>query len=274
MAATQYLLHIPSFLFFILMVFLGAIFGGLGTFFFRRYIPVKILRSHNEVTGFLFLAIASFYALLMSFVLFLVWSQSNETRSNVSKEGNFALGLYRDIKFYPDTIESKQLMISYFDFVYNVIHEEFPNMENTLPSPKTQESFNGVFYKMERLNPKNQFQIQLVAEMYNHLNGLDLYRGLRISSKKTEISTPLWLPMIIGAVIIIICGSLMDIEHTGMHITLNGLLGIFIGMLLFSIILLDHPFEGRMGIKPEEYKSIFTLDQATKESDKELHSKK
>jgi hypothetical protein len=206
--------------------------------------------------------------------MFLVWNQFNETRGNVSKEGNFALGLYRDIKFYPDTTESKQLIDAYFKFVNNVIDEEFPNMEKLQPSPKTQESFNSVFYKMERLNPKNQFQIQLVAEMYNHLNGLDLYRGLRISSKKTEISPPLWLPMIAGAIILIICSALMDIENSRMHITLNALMGIFIGMLLFSIILLDHPFIGKMAIKPDEYKSIFTLDQSTKQSDKELHSKK
>ncbi|MFV5696280.1 hypothetical protein ACM55G_12695 [Flavobacterium sp. LB3P122] len=274
MTTIQYLLNLPSVLFFILMSFFGAFIGGFSTFIFRKYKPIKIMKSHNEVTGFIFLAIASFYSLLMSFVLFLVWDQFNDTYSNVSKEGNFALGLYRDIKFYPDSAESKQLMTPYLDFVNNVIHEEFPNMENTRPSPKTKESLNDIFYKMERLNPKNQFQIQLVAEMYNHLNQLDLYRGLRISSKDTEISPPLWLPMILGGIIIIICGSWMDIKNARMHIILNCLIGLFIGMLFFSIILLDNPFVGTIRIKPVEYKSILTLEQPTKQSDKGLHQKK
>lgn len=269
MAVTSYLLHLHPFLFFILMITLGGIFGGISTFLFRKYISIKIMRSHNEVTGFLFLAIASFYALLLSFVMFLVWSQFNETRGNISREGSFALGLYRDIKFYPDSLESKQLMDTYLDFVSNIIHEEFPSMESQQPTNKTQESFNNVFYKIEHLNPKNQVQIQLVAEMYNHLNGLDVTRGLRISSKETQISPPLWLPMLIGAIIIVFCSLLMDIENIGMHITLNSLLGIFIGMLFFSIILLDHPFVGRSSIKPKEYMSIFTLDK----SSKILHSK-
>ena len=43
------------------------------TFLFRKYVKVKILRSHNEVIGFLFLAIASFYALLLSFIVLVVW---------------------------------------------------------------------------------------------------------------------------------------------------------------------------------------------------------
>ena len=129
MAITYYMLQIPPTILFILLLLFGAIFAGLGTFLFRKFINVKILRSHNEVTGFLFVAIAGFYSLLLSFVVFMVWGQLNETRGNVSREGSSAIGLYRDIKNYPDTLESKQLMIVYLDFVFNVIDDEFPKME-------------------------------------------------------------------------------------------------------------------------------------------------
>ena len=66
------------------------------------------------------MAIASFYALLLGFVVFVVWGQLNAIQSNVSIEGSSAMGLYRDIKFYPDTNDSKQLKIVYLDFVFNV----------------------------------------------------------------------------------------------------------------------------------------------------------
>lgn len=159
MAITYYMLQIhPVWLFLLIVVFSGLL-AGLSTYFFRKYIRLKILRSHNEVTGFLFLALAGFYSLLLSFVMFIVWGQMNATRGNVSKEGSSAIALYRDIKFYPDTVDSKQLMVIYLDFVFNVIDEEFPNMEQMKASYKTPESFNHVFYKIEHLNPKNQFQI-------------------------------------------------------------------------------------------------------------------
>jgi hypothetical protein len=260
MAITYYMLQIPPWLLFIALSIVGALAAALGTFWFRKYVQIRILRSHNEVTGFLFFAIASFYALLLSFVVFVVWGQLNETRNNVSKEGSSAMGLYRDIKFYPDTLESKQLMTVYLDFVYDVVDEEFPNMESMKPVLKTPGAFNKVFYKMEHLNPKTPFQIQLVAEMFNHLNELATYRGLR-SGGETEIPSPIWLPMIIGAVITMICAMLLDIEHTRMHLILNSLLGMFIGMILFIIILLDHPYTGTLGIKPKAYKQIFTMEQ-------------
>lgn len=261
MAITYYMLQIPHWLFFTLIVSFGALFSSLCTFLFRKYVNVKILKSHNEVTGFIFLAISTFYGLLLSFIVLAVWDQLNETKSNVSKEGSSAIGLYYDIKFYPDTIESKELLALYLNFVYHVVDEEFPNMEQLKPSIKTINAFSQVFYKMEHLNPKNQFQIQLVAEMYNHLNQLGMYRGLRVSSMETEIPPSLWIPIILGALILILCVVLMDIEHLQMHFALNVFMGMFIAMILFIIILLDHPFAGESGIKPKSYKEIFTMEQ-------------
>jgi hypothetical protein len=255
------MLQVPPWLLFVLIISFGGLFAAFGTFLFRKYVRIKILRSHNEVTGFLFLAISSFYALLLGFVVFGVWGQLKETQNNVSKEGCSALGLYRDIKFYPDTIESKELMVVYMDFVFNVVNEEIPTMASSKPSEKTPASFNKVFYKMEHLNPKSPFQIQLVTEMFNHLNELTIYRGLRTDSIETAIPSPMWLPIIVGAVITLICAMMVDVEHKRMHMGLNALLGIFIGMFLFLIILLDHPYTGSLGIKPTSYKEIFTMEQ-------------
>jgi hypothetical protein len=261
MTFTNNLIHLSPFLLFILIILFGALFAGFSTFIFRKYVKLEILRSHNEVTGFLFLAISGFSSLLLSFSIFVVWDQLNETHSNVSKEGSSAMALYHDIKFYPDTASSKQLMAEYLDFVYNILDEEIPNMElMKKPSQNTSESFNRVFYQMERLNPQTQFQVQLVGGMFSHLNELASFRGLRTSSIETEIPRPMWLPLIFGALVTILCAMLLDIEHTGMHIGLNSLLGMVLGMFFFTIILLDHPYTGSLAIKSNSYKEIFTLE--------------
>ena len=53
---------------------------------------------------------------------------------------------------------------------------------------------------------------------------------------------------------------LLDIESTRMHIAINALLGVFIAMFMFIIILLDHPYTGAIRLKPKAYKEIFTLE--------------
>jgi hypothetical protein len=162
-------------------------------------------------------------------------------------------------------------MAVYLDFVYNVLDEEIPNMEKMQASVKTPEAFNRVFHKMERLNPKNFFQIQLVTEMFRHLNELAIYRGLRNASIETEIPPPMWLPIMFGAFITLFCSMLLDIEHLRMHITLNVMLGIFIGMFLFTIILLDHPYTGSLQIKPKSYQKIFSTEQQLNQSPIQLN---
>jgi len=266
MAITYYMLQIPAWLFFTCIVFFGAASAGLVTNIFRKTIRVKILRSHNEVTGFLFLAIASFYALLLAFVVLIVWEKLNETHGDVSKEGSSALALYRDVKFYPDSLASKELKAVYLDYVFNVLDDEFPKMKLMESSQITAESFDKLFYTMERLNPTNPMQIQLVSGMFHHLNELATYRSLRISSMETEIPAPMWLPIIFGAIITLFCAMFLDIEHIRMHVLLNSLLGGFIGAFIFTIILLDHPYTGSLGIEPHAYEQIFTLEEWDQEN--------
>ena len=162
MSITYYMLQIKPWILFIIIIVLSGLATGLATYIFRKTVNIKVLRAHNEVTGFLYLSIASFYSLLLSFVILIVWDQLNIINSNASKEGSSALGLYRDIKFYPDTTESKQLLASYLDFVYNVVDDEFPLMKKMQGSDKTTQAFNLVFFH-------NYFSILCVDGMFKPL---------------------------------------------------------------------------------------------------------
>lgn len=261
MAITYYMLQMPPAIFFILMVGLCSLLAALGAIAFRKLVRIKVQRSHNEVTGFLFLAIASFYALLLSFVVLVVWDQLNETVGIVSKEGSSAMAMYDDIKFYPNKADAKLLEKSYLEYVFNVVNDEFPNMQKMQGSRVTSESFDMVFLRMVNLHPKTQMEIQLVSGMFSQLNTLQELRGQRLTSMEAEISPPMWLPMIFGAIVTVFCALLLDIEHQRMHVLLVALLGSFVGMFFFTIIRLDHPYAGSQGLKPERYMQIFTKEE-------------
>ena len=207
------------------------------------------------------MSISSFNALLLSFIVFVFWAQLNETRSNASKEGSAAIGVYRDIKNYPDTLDSKQLMTVFLVFVGNVVNEEHQAMKQMKLNRETIESFNSVYNKIGKVNPKNPYQIQLLSEMCHHLNELATFRGLHVIAMEAAIPVPMWLPMLLGALIILLCAMMLDIEHGWQHVFLNTLLGIFIGMFFFIIILLNHPYTGSLGIKPESYQQIFSMEK-------------
>lgn len=265
MAITYYMLQLPAYLFFILMVGLFALVAGGATLIFRRYVRIEVQRAHNEVTGFLFLAIASFYGLLLSFVVLVVWDKLNETVAIVSEEGSTAVALYRDIEFYPDTTATHYLKAAYLTFAFNVIDDEFPRMARMERGRKTSVSLDQVFVEMGRLQPKTDMELMLVTEMVSQLNYLVVCRGQRLTTMENEISPPMWLPLILGAFITTLMTLLLDIEHRNIHILLDALMGAFIGIFFFTIILLDHPYAGSRGIQPDRYMQIFTSEDWTKD---------
>lgn len=265
MAITYYMLQISPVVLFILVMTTGALLSGLITYLFRTYIRLKVLRSHNEVTGFLFTSIASFYALLLGFVVFLVWGRLNETQGQVNREGSMATALYRDIKFYPNPQVSKQLKSIYLEYVHLVIEEEFPKMEYMKLSRKTPEALNRLYFMMNRIQVNNEIEALFLSEMFSNLNELSASRDLRVATMESEIPAPMWLPIILGAIITITCAMLLDIESARMHISLTSLFGSFIGMILFIIIFLDHPFSGTERIKPKAYIQIEVMENWTTE---------
>ena len=113
-------------------------------------------------------------------------------------------------------------------------------------------AFNQVFYRMEVLD-SGDVRIQ---EMFHHLNDLSTYRSLRLLSGSSAIPVYIWIPMLFGALIVLLIASVLDIESRRMHIFLNGSLGAFLGLMFYLIIMLDHPFTGKMRITPDEYQTI------------------
>jgi len=237
------------------MLFFG-IGGGIGTWLFRKYIKLKYLRSHNEAVGYIFALLGGFYGLLMGFVVFFVWDSLNQAQNNASHEGSLARGLYRDIRYYPDSTLMRPLMKSYVSYVHSVVDREYPDMEHLKKFDiDNRKYFNEVFREMEKLDEHDP----RVEQMFRHLNDLATYRGLRLLDASSEIPIEIWVPLILGSFVILVFAMLVDVESRSLHIVVNALLGAFIGLVIYLIIIIDHPFTGKMRIHPEEYVAILEM---------------
>ncbi|MHB8206033.1 bestrophin-like domain [Mucilaginibacter sp.] len=236
--------------------------GGLvSTYLFRKYVRLKIRRSHNEAVGYVFAVLGGFYGLLMGFVVFLVWSSANDAQNNASREGSLARALYRDIRYFPDTAEMKPLMNSYINYVHYVINEEYPTMEQMKPlTAASHTDFDDVFRQMEKLDAREP----KIEQMFTGLNELATYRSLRQLDASSEIPIEIWIPLLLGALIILLFSVMIDVESTRLHIVINGLLGAFIGLVIYLVIILDHPFTGKIKIKPTEYQTILQMNSEAK----------
>jgi hypothetical protein len=257
MTFSYFLLQLPPFILLLLIVTVFAVIGMVGTYLFRKYIRLKYLRAHNEVVGFVFAILGGFYGLLLGFVVLLVWDSLNRAQGDADREGSLARGLYRDIRYYPDSSQMKPLMHSYLSYVHSVVDEEYPAMRELKSLTKdNRKYFNDVFREMEVLDARDP----KVEQMFRHLNDLATYRGLRMLDAASAIEIEIWVPLLFGAFIILMFAMLVDVESRRLHMVANGLMGAFMGMVFYLIIILDHPFAGKMRIEPTEYQVILQMN--------------
>src|SRR5579864_2210867 len=73
----------------------------IGLFLVRCVATASWLHANNEVAGNYLQTLGTIYAVLLAFVVFVVWQQHNETRSAVEKEANDLSDFCRTIQSLP-----------------------------------------------------------------------------------------------------------------------------------------------------------------------------
>src|SRR5262249_45574750 len=82
-------------------VLLSISIAEAGLFIVRAYVPASVLRETNDIVGNYLQTLGTIYAVLLAFVVFVVWSQFNDARNCVEREANELLDLFRTSKGLP-----------------------------------------------------------------------------------------------------------------------------------------------------------------------------
>lgn len=251
------LLSVPPLLLLVLLTFFFAITGAGSTYLFRKYARMRVLQSHNEVTGNIFSCAGGLYSLLLAFVVFLVWDGFNNAGQHANMEFSVAKGLYRDIQYYPDTLDAHKVKKIYLHFIETVVQDEYPAMARLEPMPaSSRKAFDDLFRVIEQMNPQTPALNTRSAEIFRHLNELATHRSLRQLDAGSGILIEMWIPLLLGGLIVMVFTMMLDIENIRLHMLLSALLGAFIGLVMYLIIILDYPFSGYMSVQPTGYVEI------------------
>src|SRR5215510_8542464 len=98
-----------------------------GLFLVRALVPAGVLARSNDVIGNYLQTLGTIYAVLLAFVVFVVWNQYNETRELVVREANEVLDLFRTAKgFEPHVRQPVQHQLR--AYVESVLRREWPAM--------------------------------------------------------------------------------------------------------------------------------------------------
>lgn len=215
----------------------------------RRRVARETLKAHQEVAGALVAVVAGVYAVLLAFVVVIVWEQFGEAEANAEHEAA-AVGLtYRDALAIGDRgVELRMSLTRYAD---SVVHSEWPRMEDKHEeSRETDAALNAVWFSYRRLAARTGPDTAFYEQGLERLHDAVELRRERVHASGSQLPEPLWLVLVVGAVITLGFTAFFAVEGLGAHVAMVGALAATIGLVLLLILSLDLPYTGDIGVSP------------------------
>ena len=202
-------------------------------------------------------AIGVFYGITVGLIAVGVWNTDSSASELVSREAASISALYRDVSGYPSPLRD-ELRAKVREYIVFVVNESWPAQQRgegqtVTGGTKILDDFQDKLYTFQ---PANSGQAALHTETLSAYNNLLEYRRLRIDAVGSGLSMVMWSVIWVGAAISIGIAYFFNIPDVKLHGILIILMGGFLAMVLFMIVINDRPFYGRSSISSAPYKLI------------------
>ena len=223
-----------------------------GLFVVRRLIPMAVLRASNDVVGNYLQTLGGIYAVLLAFVVYVVWGQFNEARALVDREANEVLDLYRTVEALEpaERCAVREGLRAYVDAVLDGEWDAMAcgRLEAGNPVGRI---LDGVWDALQRFEPGTRREAALFNEALKRFNDLSDARSDRLTSAQSRIPGALHLLLYGGAALVVGSMWLFALDNPWMHAFLTSAMAGAVSHVLYVIRDLDDAFTGDWRVDPE-----------------------
>lgn len=229
-----------------------------GAMLVRRRVGSEILARHNDVAGFIYAVVGVVYAVLLGFTAIIVWEQFTSAQEVGEREANKLADLYRDAQvFAPEArAEIRERLQTYAE---SVIQKEWAAMSAGKTSPETWDAYNRIWTTYYAIQPAGQHQTAWYAESVARLNELGDFRRRRLLSASSSVPAVMWIVLLGAGAIVIGFAFLFGTANQWAHSLMIAGLALTIGVVLLSIVALEHPYAGIARLEPEAFQQVVRI---------------
>lgn len=242
----------------IVMAFVEAV-ALIGLVLVRRHLIPRIHYHDgaNDAVSGTVQAIGVFYGITVGLIAVGVWNTYSNSAELVSKEAASISALYRDVSGYPSPLR-EELRKGLRDYTVFVIEKAWPAQKKGQGQSIDEGTFilDEFQHKLQAFAPANGSQAALHGETLRAYNDFLESRRLRVDAVSSGLSNIMWAVIWVGAVISVGIAYFFNIPDFKLHAILVILMGGFLAMVLFMIIVNDKPFYGYVSISSDPYKLI------------------
>ena len=230
-----------------------AAVGGLALVQFL--VPATSRRRHNDVAGFIYAVLGVIYAVLLALVVIAVWEDFGRARETVESEANATAEIFWLAHRLPEPegIRLQELSRSYAE---EVVEREWPLMrEGQAPlmgqgqaTPNGWVIIDDIRATLQGFEPDTPGEEALYAEGLDQVEELASARRMRLVEAEEGLPGVLWVVLVFSGAAAVSFTYLFGLEGTWAHRLMVGALAAVIGMVLYTIGAMEHPFSGGASI--------------------------
>ena len=206
-------------------------FTCLGTLLIRPWVRRNAANQAgwNTLIGAVYAAYVVFYGITLALIAVSAYQGYVAANQTVGREAAALGTLYRDVSSYPEPIRG-ELQAMLRDYARYVIEEAWPaQRRGEIPEEGTART---TAFQDRLLS----FQPQTRSEEILHAETIGQFG--------------------VGAMLNAVLTWLFDVDRRIVHLTLAGILSLFVALLVFLIVAMDHPFRGELSVSSEAFQLV------------------
>ena len=249
-----------------------AALGGLELV--QRLVPTASRQRHNDVAGFIYAVLGVVYAVLLALVVIAVWEEFGRARETVESEANATAEIFWLAHRLPEP-ERARLQELARSYAREVVEEEWPLMregqaplmEQGQATPTGWVLIDDIRATVQGFDPSTRAEGALYAEGLDQVEELANARRMRLVAAHEGIPAVLWVVLIFAGIAAVGFTYLFGLESTWAHRLMVVALAGVIGLVLFTIGAMEHPFSGGARIGTGAFELILERFETSRLSD-------
>ena len=232
----------------------------LGLILFQKIVSRETLKESHDVAGFIYAVVGVIYAVVLAFVVIVVWEQYRDADRISQEEACHVGNLRRLAVTFPDSARN-DINAHTLDYLKSVVTREWPAMAEGHEDSLTYLRMEAIWQCYYHFHPA-EAQEATYNESLKELTAFTTDRRLRVISSGATIPTILWILLFGGGFLSIVFTYFFTTPKPATGYMMTGLLAALIALTLFLIIAMDRPFSGEFRVVPDAFEYLINHAEA------------
>ncbi|MEA2787491.1 MAG: hypothetical protein QOF71_3595 [Candidatus Eremiobacteraeota bacterium] len=251
---------LPPWLVLLVAVALAVTLACAGHVAVRRAFPRIDFRLHNDVGGIVLGVVGGLFAVMLAFIVAIVWQEFDAATQRVAVEVGAATDLWHTSRGLPAPL-GPSVRTNLIAYATAMVDDEWPAMRTGGRSKRAENVLTRTFEDVAQFRPANAGASNAQAASLQYLGALHDARHHRFDDNASGVSAFEWTILLIGALVVIGICYLVGLSSLRAQLLMTAAVAAMIAATFVLIFELDYPFRGDLSIEPAGWHEFLTANR-------------